>query len=61
MKVKVKKGQIYRNVTSDTFVEIIGTKGSKWKVRKLTDNPKKFNGSHTLHPRTLTRGYKLVE
>jgi len=60
-KEKIKKGQIYMNLKSKTCIEIIGKKGVLWKARKLTGIPNKFNGTHTLNPRTLHRGYVLLK
>lgn len=52
--------ELYRSIRNRFVVEIIGKKGAKFSTRILTDKPGVYNGSHTLSPQTIYKGYELV-
>lgn len=59
-KPTIKKGQIWKQKTSEMQVIITGVSGGKWRSKVLTDRPGVYAGSHTMSPHTLYLRYELV-
>lgn len=60
LQTAVRKGQIYKSVSSKMIVEVFGMSGSKYKTRVLTDKPGVYAGTHTLSRKSIATRFKLI-
>lgn len=57
----IRKNQIWKNKNNGTQLLITGKKkGNKWNAKILTDRNDVYNGTHTMHERTLWKKFNLV-
>lgn len=60
-KPPIKKGQIWASTKGDSQYEVVSKDGFKWKLRKLTNRPGVYHGTHTMTPYTIWGNYELIQ
>lgn len=61
IKKRILKGQLWKSKRNDLVVEVLKFHKGHWQVRKLTEKPGVYNGTHGLHEYTMRHGFVLID
>jgi hypothetical protein len=62
LRTPIRINQIWKHKESDFQLLICGKKkNNRWQAKVLTERTDYYNGTHTMHERTLWKKYELID